>query len=171
MLRLAALLVLLLPLTAGAPSPDQLREALEPFTGRWTGSFVVYAADGEQIDSLVAEHTYRWEGDVQVGTHIDRYPATGRVDTSRVRNYVEDGRLVCEVTKADGTTTVHVGRVQDGAIIWHRRTEAGLVESYRERVVSTPTGREYRIDGFGAYPDGTGTLSHVLFTGRYREVE
>jgi len=154
---------------AGA-SPAELRAALEPFTGRWKGAFVVYAADGRQIDSLVTEHRYRWEGDVQVGIHVDRYPKSGRVDTSRARNYVENGRLVCEVVKEDGTRTVHTGRVQDGAIIWHRRTEEGVVESYRERVVETPDGREYRIDGFGAYPDGQGGLSHVLFTGRYREV-
>jgi len=175
-----ALLIVLLPPTgpalgqsepASTPDPDvspaALRGALEPFTGHWEGSFVVYAADGRQIDSLVTEHRYRWEGDVQVGIHIDRYPESGRVDTSRVRNYVEDGRLVCEVVKEDGTRTVHTGRVQDGAIVWHRRTEEGLIESYRERVVETPEGQEYRIDGFGAYPDGQGGLSHVLFTGRY----
>jgi hypothetical protein len=181
-LRRAALLVVLSlglagpaitaaqPHGAGSASADARIQALEPFTGHWKGAFVVYAADGIQIDSLVTEHRYRWEGDVQIGRHIDRYPATGRVDTSYARNYVDDGQLICEVVKEDGTKTVHIGRVQKGAIVWHRQTEEGIVESYRERVVETPAGREYRIDGFGAYPDGQGGLTHVLFTGRYREV-
>ena len=146
------------------------RAALEPFTGHWRGSFVVTTYDGETVDSLVADHRYRWEGNVQVGTFVDRYPASGRVDTLQARNYVEDGRLVCEVTQPDGTTTVHYGRVRGDAIVWHRRTDGGLIESYRERVVETPNGLEYQIDGFGVYPDSSGGRTHLLFYGRYPSV-
>lgn len=156
----------------GAPSVEaqSLRQALEPFEGAWRGSFVVTTPDGEMVDSLVATHRYRWDGTVQTGTLVDRYPASGRVDTSHARNYVADGRLVCEVTHPDGSTTVHYGRVRGNAIVWHRRTEEGVVESYRERVVDTPGGPEYRIDGFGVYPDGQGARSYVLFYGRYERI-
>ena len=149
--------------------PPDVRAALDALTGTWRGPFVVLAADGAPLDSLTATHRYRWDGAVQRGTLTDRY-ADGRTIRATARNYVaDDGTLVCEVTKA-GETTVHTGRVRpDGAVVWHRTTEAGVVESYRERVVATPTGPAYHIDGFGIYPtDGNAPPTRVLFYGRYR---
>jgi hypothetical protein len=147
---------------------ERLREALEPFTGHWKGPFVAYTYDGRRVDSLIAEHRYRWEGDVQRGTFVDRYP-DGRVIRAQARNYVREGQLVCEVEKEDGSRTVHTGTVADNAIVWHRRTDDGVIESFRERVVQTPDGREYHIDGFGVYPSGDST-TYLLFKGRYEEV-
>jgi hypothetical protein len=164
----AVFMVLLLGLIGGTPVHGQSpRAALEPFTGHWTGPFVAYTYAGEQVDSLTAEHRYRWEGDVQVGTQVDRYP-DGRVVRHTARNFVRNDTLFCEVTHADGSTTVYRGRVVGEAIVWHRRTDAGLVESFRERVVETPDGPEYRIDGFGVYPNDDGSASHLQFVGRYR---
>ena len=159
-------------LTAGPPpaSAQSPRPALEPLTGEWKGPFVSYTPEGEQVDSLMATHRYQWEEDVQVGTQVDRYP-DGRVVQKTARNYVnDDGVLICEVEQPDGTTVTYRGRVSDGAIVWHRRTEAGLVESFRERVVDTPSGAEYRIDGFGVYPNEGGSTSYLQFVGRYRAV-
>lgn len=153
--------------SARAQSP---RAALESLTGHWKGPFVVYARDGEQVDSLSAEHRYRWEDDVQVGAQVDRYP-DGRVVRKTARNYVtDDGTLICEVDPPDGATITYRGQVSDGAIVWHRKTDAGVVESFRERVVDTPTGPEYRIDGFGVYPSEDGMRSYLHFVGRYRAV-
>jgi hypothetical protein len=146
------------------------RAALESLTGQWKGPFVAYTPEGKQVDSLTATHRYRWEGDVQVGTQIDRYP-DGQVTQKTARNYVNnDGTLICEVDQPDGTTVTYRGRVSDGAIVWHRRTEAGLVETFRERVVEMPSGPEYRIDGFGVYPNEDGSRSYLQFVGRYRAV-
>jgi len=146
------------------------RAALDPLTSRWTGTFTVYTPDGQLVESLQAEHRYRWDGDVQRGTIVDRYP-DGRVVRSTARNYVsEEGTLVCEVTRENGERTVHTGRVRGETIFWHRETEDGLVESFRERVVDTPQGREYRIDGFGAYPSGD-TTTYLHFKGRYQETD
>ena len=166
-----ALLAFIL-LTTGPPpaSAQSPRAALESLTGHWTGPFVAYTPEGEQVDSLMAEHRYRWEGDVQVGTQIDRYP-DGRVVRKTARNYVnDDGVLICEVDQPDGTTVTYRGRVSDGAIVWHRRTEAGLVETFREQVVDTPSGPEYRIDGFGVYPNDDGSRGYLQFVGRYQAV-
>jgi len=164
-----ALLAFLFLVAGGKPATAQSpRAALESLTGHWKGPFVVYTHEGEQVDSLTAEHRYRWEDDVQVGTQVDRYP-DGRVVRKAARNYVnDDGTLICEVDQPDGTTVTYRGRVSDGAIVWHRRTEAGLVESFRERVVDTPAGPEYRIDGFGVYPNEDGSRSYLHFVGRYR---
>lgn len=148
---------------------QSLEAALKPFTGHWTGPFVVYTYAGERVDSLTAEHRYRWDGNVQVGTQVDRYP-DGRVVRHTARNFVRNDTLFCEVTRADGSTVVYRGRVVGEAIVWHRRTEAGVVESFRERVVQTPNGPEYRIDGFGVYPNEDGSASHLQFVGRYRPV-
>jgi hypothetical protein len=167
-------LVLLAALVAGlCAHPVQAqstRSVLDQFNGHWKGAFVAYTHAGEQVDSLVAEHRYRWEGDVQVGTQIDRYP-DGRVTRATARNYVENDTLFCEVTHADGSTTVYRGRAVGEAVVWHRRTPEGLVESFRERVVQTPEGPEYRIDGFGVYPSPGGSASYLQFVGRYRPVE
>jgi hypothetical protein len=165
------LLALLLLVAGGRPVVAQLpRAALESLTGHWTGPFVVYSYEGEQVDSLTATHRYRWEGDVQVGTQVDRYP-DGRVVRKAARNYVnDDGMLICEVEQPNGSTITYRGRVSDGAIVWHRQTDAGLVESFRERVVDTPSGPEYRIDGFGVYPNEDGSASYLQFVGRYRAV-
>ncbi len=158
----------LLALVGAAPAPAQpTRTALDPFTGHWKGSFVAYTHAGERVDSLTAEHRYRWDGDVQVGTQIDRYP-DGRVKRHEARNYVRNDTLFCEVTHADGSTTVYRGRQVGEAIVWHRRTDAGLVESFRERVAQTPEGMVYRIDGFGVYPNADGSASYLQFVGRYR---
>ena len=157
-------------LTAGSPpaSAQSPRPALKSLTGEWKGPFVSYTPEGEQVDSLTATHRYRWEGDVQVGTQVDRYP-DGRVVRKTARNYVNDnGTLICEVEQPDGTTRTYRGRVSDGAIVWHRQTDAGLIETFRERVVDTPSGPEYRIDGFGVYPNEGGSTSHLQFVGRYR---
>jgi hypothetical protein len=154
-----------LPATAQSP-----RAALDALTGHWKGSFTVYAPEGTRVDSLTAEHRYRWNNGVQVGTQIDRYP-DGRTVRKTARNYVTaSGTLICEVTLPDDSTRTYRGRVSDGAIVWHRSTEAGLLESFRERVVKTPTGPEYRIDGFGVYPGKDGSRSYVHFVGRYRAV-
>jgi hypothetical protein len=156
--------------------PEATRAALDALTGAWRGPFVVRAADGAPLDSLVAEHRYRWDGDVQRGTFVDRY-ADGRIVRAEAANYVrKDGTLVCKVTKtgADGRAeaTVHTGRVlADGSVVWYRATDAGLVESYRERVAETPNGAAYRIDGFGTYPSGgDAPPTRVLFYGRYAAV-
>ncbi|MFB6278366.1 MAG: hypothetical protein ABEK75_02560 [Salinibacter sp.] len=170
--RWAGVLVGLLLLAASPPSASAQspRAALEPLTGHWTGPFVAYTPEGKQVDSLTATHRYRWDGDVQVGTQIDRYP-DGRVVRKTARNYVnDDGVLICEVDQPDGTTVTYRGRVSDGALVWHRRTEAGLVETFRERVVNTPSGPEYRIDGFGVYPDEDGSRTYLQFVGRYQAV-
>ncbi|WP_232798320.1 hypothetical protein [Salinibacter altiplanensis] len=153
--------------SAQAQSP---RAALEPQTGHWKGPFGVYTHDGKQVDSLSAEHRYRWEDSVQVGTQVDRSP-DGRVVRKTARNYVTDeGRLICEVDEPGGPALTYRGQVSDGVITWHRTTDAGVVESFRERVVDTPTGPEYRIDGFGVYPSEDGTRSYLHFVGRYRAV-
>jgi len=160
-------LLLLVNLPAPAQSP---RAALESLTGEWKGPFVVYDYAGNQVDSLTAAHRYRWSDSVQVGTQVDRYP-DGRVVRKTARNYVNDaGMLICEVDQPDGTTLTYRGRVSGSAIVWHRRTQAGLVESFRERVVETPAGPEYRIDGFGVYPNDDGSRSYLQFVGRYRAV-
>ena len=159
-------------LTAGPPpaSAQSPRPALEPLTGEWKGPFVSYTPEGEQVDSLTATHRYQWKGDVQVGTQVDRYP-DGRVVRKTARNYVNDnGTLICEVEQPDGTIRTYRGRVSDGAIVWHRQTDAGLIETFRERVVDTPSGPEYRIDGFGVYPNEGGSTSYLQFVGRYRAV-
>ncbi len=170
--RYAPILVLvglLLGGMGGTPvSAQPTRAALAPFTGHWKGPFVAYTHAGERVDSLVAEHRYRWDGDVQVGTQIDRYP-DGRVERADARNYVRNDTLFCEVTHG-GETTVYRGRQVGEAVVWYRRTEAGLVESFRERVVETPEGPEYRIDGFGVYPNDDGSASTLQFVGRYRPV-
>jgi hypothetical protein len=169
--RTFVLLALLLLVAGGRPVVAQSpRAALESLTGHWKGPFVVYNYEGQQVDSLTATHRYRWEGDVQMGTQVDRYP-DGRVVRKTARNYVnDDGVLICEVDQPDGTIRTYRGRVSDGAIVWHRRTDAGLVESFRERVVDTPSGLEYRIDGFGVYPSEDGSRSYLQFVGRYRAV-
>ena len=155
------------PPPASAQSP---RPALEPLTGEWKGPFVSYTPEGEQVDSLTATHRYQWKGDMQVGTQVDRYP-DGRVVRKTARNYVNDnGTLICEVEQPDGTIRTYRGRVSDGAIVWHRQTDAGLIETFRERVVDTPSGAEYRIDGFGVYPNEGGSTSYLQFVGRYRAV-
>jgi hypothetical protein len=167
---LAGLIAFLAGLVGGGPAHAQsLRAALEPFTGHWRGPFVAYTYAGERVDSLTAEHRYRWEGDVQVGTQVDRYP-DGRVVRHTARNVVRNDTLFCEVTHTDGSTTVYRGQVVGEAIVWHRRANGGLVESFRERVVETPDGPEYRIDGFGVYPNDDGSASHLQFVGRYRPV-
>lgn len=167
LLVLAAVLAGLLGGRSASAQPA--RTALEPFTGHWKGWFVAYTQAGERVDSLTAEHRYRWDGDVQVGTQIDRYP-DGRVVRHEARNYVQNDTLFCEVTAEDGSTTVYRGRTVGEAVVWHRRTDAGLVESFRERVVETPEGPQYRIDGFGVYPNDDGPASTLHFVGRYRPV-
>lgn len=172
--RCVAAVVLCLGAVFGAcaqPGPADARRpaVLDQFDGDWAGTFRVYTYDGTLVDSLVAEHRYHWEGAVQHGTFTDRYP-DGRVVRATARNYVEDGVLYCEVEKDNGERTVHRGRVQDGAVIWYRQTEEGLTESFRERVVPTPGGPEYQIDGFGVYPSEDGGSAKLLFVGRYQAV-
>jgi len=165
-----AVAVLLVVVGKRPAQAQSSRAALKPLTGHWKGPFVVYTHDGKQVDSLSAEHRYRWEDEVQVGTQVDRYP-DGRVVRKTARNYVtDDGVLVCEVDPPDGETITYRGQVSGDVITWHRKTDAGIVESFRERVVDTPTGPEYRINGFGVYPNADGSQSHLHFVGRYRAV-
>lgn len=162
------LLASLLAVGSATAQPDAIdgwRDALDELTGSWTGSFVVYQSDGTVADSLVTEHNYRWDGDVQIDTFTDRYP-DGRVVQKTARNYVRNDTLYCDVDGPDGTTRL-IGRVVGDAVVWHRTTGDGGTESYRERVVQTPNGRAYHIDGAGSYPSDRGT-SLLLFVGRYR---
>jgi hypothetical protein len=69
-----------LTLLVGSATPLRAQPgpaALESLTGEWKGPFVTYTPEGKQVDSLTATHRYRWEGDVQVGRQVDRYPTDG----------------------------------------------------------------------------------------------
>ena len=164
------LLVIFLTCVACMPVIAQdldTRAILDPFTGTWRGTFSVYSHDGRLLDQLETEHRYWWDGSVQRGTFIDTYP-DGRVVRAEAQNYAEDGVLYCVVEKDNGERTVHRGHFEDGSLFWYRQ-EDDVTESFRERIIETPLGRAYHIDGFGAYGAGTET-THFVYKGRYREV-
>ncbi len=164
------LFLFMLPLGMFSPFQETLRQILDPFTANWRGEFKVYNFDGKLIDQLEVEQRYVWKGDEQYGVFTERQ-RNGKVVRARARNYEKDGRLVCEVEKDGGERTVHFGRFEGGALFWYRQTPDGkITESFKERVVKTLAGREYQIDGLGIYKNA-GSISILLFEGRYREVK
>lgn len=163
-------LLVLLFLSSLSPQQQTFHQILDPFAANWRGEFKVYNFDGKLIDQLEVEQRYTWKGDEQIGVFIERYK-DGKVVRARARNYEKDGQLVCEVEKDKGERTVHLGRFEDGALFWYRQTPDGkITESFKERVVKTPAGREYQIDGLGIYKNDDNT-SVLLFEGRYREMK
>jgi antitoxin component YwqK of YwqJK toxin-antitoxin module len=165
-----AILLLLSSFILFSPQQQSLRQILDPFNANWRGEFKVYNFDGKLIDQLEVEQRYSWKGDEQHGEFVERY-RNGKVARARARNYAKDGQLFCEVEKDTGERTVHLGRFEDGVLFWYRQTPDGkITESFKERVVKTPAGREYQIDGLGIYKND-GSASVLLFEGRYREVK
>lgn len=163
-------LLVLLFLNLFSPQQKTVHQILEPFNANWRGEFKVYNFDGRLIDQLEVEQRYSWKGEEQHGEFVERY-RNGKVVRARARNYEKDGQLVCEVEKDGGERTMHLGRYEDGALFWYRQTPDGkITESFKERVVITPAGREYQIDGLGIYKN-EGSTSVLLFEGRYREVK
>jgi hypothetical protein len=164
-----AILLLLLSFILLSPQQKTIHQVLEPFNANWRGEFKVYNFDGKLIDQLEVEQRYSWKGDEQHGVFTERH-RNGKVIHARARNYEKDGQLVCEVEKDNGERTAHFGHFEDGALFWYRQTPDGkITESFKERVVKTFAGREYQIDGLGIYKN-EGSISVLLFEGRYREV-
>ena len=150
------------------PAPNisaENRAVLDPWTGRWAGSFVVYAPDGAAVTRLTVEQHYRWDGSRQRAT-FEETDGAGNVVTAEATNYQgADGRLVCTVVKSTGERSLHFGRVTDGYLFWSAE-RPGTRETFRERVEVGDDGvRRYAIDGFGVYGDDA-----YLFAGSYREV-
>lgn len=144
------------------------QEAFAPFTGKWQGVFKVFSYEGRLLDHITVEQHYWWESGEQHAAFIER-GRDGRVVHAHARNYEKDGKLYCEVKKDNGQQSLHHGHFEEGTLFWYRRTgEGNILESFKERVVQTPSGREYQIDGFGVYGSG-GHTSYLLFEGRYFE--
>jgi len=121
------------------------------------------------LDRIQVEQNYWWEGEVQHARFIE-HQRDGRIVHAQARNYERDGQLYCEVEKDTGEKTVHTGHYEDGALFWFRQSlDGATLESFKERVVRTESGREYRIDGFGVYDTGE-NASYLHFEGRYKEI-
>jgi len=163
-------LIFALTLSLSLLQQKTIQQILDPFTANWRGEFKVYSFDGRLIDQLQVEQRYSWTGDEQHGIFVERYKS-GKVIHARARNYEKNRQLFCEVEKDNGDRSVHLGRFEDGALFWYRQTPDGkIIESFKERVVKTPSGREYQIDGIGIYKNESGA-SVLLFEGRYQEVK
>ena len=165
------MLLLVLVVACNLPAQEEMaKAAFEPFTAPWQGRFRVFNFDGKLLDELQIEQRYWWEGEVQHAKFIERN-RDGRLVTAKARNYVENGKLYCEVEKDSGEKTVHLGHYENGMLFWYRKTADGkTVESFKERVVAEASGKVYYIDGFGVYGQGAGA-SYLLFEGRYEEVK
>jgi len=166
---LALISSLLLYVALAPPAADQKpspQTIFSPFNGRWQGVFKVYSIEGRLQDEVQVEQRYWWKDDEQQAVFIER-KKDGTVTRSKARNYVQDGKLFCEVVNDQRGRTVHQGHFEDGLLFWHRQLkDQSLTESFKERVVKTSAGREYQIDGVGIY--GTSVL---IFEARYQEVK
>ncbi|MEM8782972.1 MAG: hypothetical protein AAGE65_08980 [Planctomycetota bacterium] len=137
------------------------RAILDPWTGRWAGEFVVYAADGAVLTRLRVEQHYRWDGPIQRATFRE-VNERGEVVTAEAANYQDaQGRLICTVEKSNGERSLHVGRMSDGYLFWSA-DRPGVTETFRERVEGEGSAAAYEIHGLGVY-DGAAYLFH----GRY----
>lgn len=142
------------------------QDIFSPFNGHWRGVFKVFSIDGRLQDEIQVEQHYWWKSNEQNAEFIER-KKDGTVTHSKARNYFHDGKLWCEVVNDARGRTVHEGHYENRLLFWHRRLpDQNLTESFKERVVNTPAGREYQIDGVGIY--GTTVL---IFEGRYQEVK
>ncbi len=142
------------------------QEIFSPFNGNWRGVFRVFSIDGKLQDEIQVEQRYWWNQNEQQAVFIER-KKDSTVTRSKARNYIEKGKLFCEVINDERGRSVHEGHYENGLLFWHRRLpDQSLTESFKERVVKTPTGREYQIDGIGIY--GTTIL---IFEGRYQETK
>lgn len=132
--------------------------------------FKVYSLDGRLQDEVQVEQRYWWKENEQQAVFIER-KKDGTITRPQARNYVQEGQLLCEVINDQRGRTVHYGHYKDGLLFWHRRLDdPAIIESFKERVVKTSSGREYQIDGCGIY--GSGPQANVLiFEARYQEVK
>ena len=150
-------------LLATAAQAQTSREIFAPFTATWRGVFKVYTHDGCLLHQIRVEQRYWWEGNVQRATFVEK-TSDGKVTRAHVKNYEENGKLYCAVEKDNGEKSLHLGQYEDGALFWYRKAE-GKIETFKERIVLGPRGKEYHIDGFGIY--GTGRdATPLLFEGR-----
>ena len=108
------------------------REVLDAFTGHWEGTFKVFTHEGILINQLQVRQQYWWDNDVQCGQFIER-DREGNIVRADAKNYVKDGKLICQVTKDNGEKSEHRGRYTDDTLFWSRQTP-GVVECFRERL-------------------------------------
>ncbi len=160
--------ILLLLCVAASVHAQTSREIFAPFTANWKGIFKVYTHDGRLLHQIEVEQRYWWEGNVQRATFVEK-ASDGKITRAQAKNYEANGKLYCAVEKDNGEKSLHLGHYEDGALFWYRKEE-GRIESFKERVVAGPRGKEYHIDGFGVYGSGE-SASQFLFEGRYFEVK
>jgi hypothetical protein len=160
------LLLLQFPAELGGHQHPTAQEIFSPFNGNWRGTFKTFSIHGKLQDEIQVEQRYWWHQHEQQAVFIER-KKDGTVTRSKARNYLKKGKLFCEVINDERGRTVHEGYYENGLLFWHRRLpDQSLTESFKERVIDIPGGREYQIDGVGIY--GTAIL---IFEGRYHEIK
>jgi len=159
------LLFKVLALQEGDQKPSA-QDIFSPFNGNWRGVFKVFSIAGKLQDEIQVEQRYWWKHNEQQAVFSER-KKDGAIIRSKARNYSQDGKLFCEVINEERGKTIHEGHFENGLLFWHRQLpDQNLTESFKERVVKTPAGREYQIDGVGIY----GSVI-LIFEGRYQEVK
>lgn len=141
------------------------RATLDPWSGRWAGTFDVYDTRGTRTTRLSVSQHYWWDGAVQRATFVE-VDANGTQTTANAANYQDAaGNLVCTVEKSNGERSLHVGTVTDGYLFWHAN-RPDTTEVFKERVEGAGEAAVYAIDGFGVYGGQA-----YLFSGRYARPE
>ncbi|HET9481839.1 MAG TPA: hypothetical protein VFP98_08795 [Candidatus Polarisedimenticolia bacterium] len=185
MLALAALVLVarVLPRAAAIPQPveqgfetagpgrtggfDAGTSPFAPWDGVWTGTLRSYEPDGTLVASseVLQEHTSISPGRHKVDLVERREDGSSRRSSGDC--LWEEGRLECRVQQADGTAHVLKGRRAGRAILWHRSDpSSGIVETFREEVISTSSGDLYTVDGVSVL--GTTNPRVLVHEGRYR---
>ena len=147
-------------------------DVFKSLDGNWAGTFVGYDTTGKELYRIRVKQRYRTLNRTTQEVRLEDTMADGTVITGKGQNVATrtaDGklRLECRVSKSNGDTVVHQGRLARGPagdkqIVWSAKTK-DRTETFREWVVGSGGSRTYHIHGLGSYG---GKL--MLMAGRYQ---
>ena len=125
-------------------SADELRAALDAFTGAWAGELRIHAIDGYLLKTLQADRSYRWEGTEQV---VETHFTDGEAAYESIsRQYVALGRLQASVDRTMMPPERFSGEVSDGGIAWTNVERNS--RDFREKIVARADSRTLEASSF-----------------------
>jgi len=148
---------------ASSLGENAFEELMRAYEGRWVGEFTAHSTATGYTETFPVEQHYWVQDDVLRGVAVMQ--REDAMTSARSRTYVEDGKLMSEISKEGGDAETFIGTVRDSGVVW---LPADLKRAKDYQIKETFTEEEGRrvlkTEGFDTYAFGD-DVAHIVYRG------